>query len=151
MSLSRVRLRRRDQVGDGLEPGLGRGDQDIRRHAEHDDGREIFGWVVGQMAVQHGAGTERGRTGDDGVAVRIGLGDVGETDDAAGAGLGLDHHGLAEDLRHLIEHDAADGVGGAAGGERTDHADRPGRIVVGRDGRRCHEHGGCDYAKPCAK
>jgi hypothetical protein len=39
----------------------------------------------------------------------------------------FNHDGLAELLRQLIEHDAADDVVGVAGGERNDRGDGPAR------------------------
>jgi hypothetical protein len=86
--------------------------------------------------MQNHAGAERSRAGDQRVAVWIGLGDISKPDNAAGARLGLDHHRLAEELRDAVEHNTADGVGGASGRERADDPDRPGWPIVGPRGRR---------------
>src|SRR6185503_1941786 len=51
-------------------------------------------------------------------------------DVARGAAAVLHHHLLAEQLRHARLQDAADEVGGAAGRERHDHAQRPVGIAL---------------------
>jgi hypothetical protein len=101
----------------------GRGDQHARLHAEHGNRNEVVDRIVGQRLVERGGGTLRGGQQQDGVTVGIGLGGRGGADRAAGAGAVLDHEGLADLLRHLIEHDARDGVGGVAGAHRADRHD----------------------------
>jgi hypothetical protein len=61
-----------------------------------------------------------GRQQQDGVAVLIGLGGRGGSDRPSGASAVLDHEGLADLLRHLIEHDARNGIGGVACAHRAD-------------------------------
>ena len=56
--------------------------------------------------------------------VGVGLGDELGGDGAVGAGLVLDHRGLAEELLELRADGAADDVGGAACDEGNDYADR---------------------------
>ena len=138
------RLGRGDQIGDGLETALLGSDQHVGLNAQHRDPDEILHRIVRQAAMQNHAGAERSRAGDQCVAVRIGLGDVGKSDDAAGARLGLDHHRLAEELRDAVEHDAADGVGGASGRERADDPDRPGWPIVGLRGCRGNKDCGAE-------
>jgi hypothetical protein len=119
------------RVGDQL---LHIGDRKLRIHHEYDrrdreqrDRREVARWIEGQaLGVERRVDDEGARGGEQQrVAVRVRLGDVGKADNAAGAGLGLDHHRLANALRNLVEHDAADGVGGATCLKGTDDADRP--------------------------
>ena len=79
----------------------------------------------------------------DGVAVRIGLGDDGFADGAAGAAAIFDDELLAEHLAELVVDDARGGVGAA--GRRIGHHDphRPVGIFGlrkgwGREGRGSH-------------
>src|SRR5215468_8152615 len=67
----------------------------------------------------------------DGVAVRLGLGDHGRTDRAAAARLVLDDERLAELSRNLVEHDARHGVIGVTRGECADDLYRPGGQASG--------------------
>ena len=76
----------------------------------------------------------------NGVAVRLGLGDHARTDRAAAARLVLDDEWLAELSRNLVEHDARDGVVGVTCSERADDLHRPGRPRLRLSRRRCdHE------------
>ncbi len=67
------------------------------------------------------------------VAVRRRFGGFVHADDATAAPVVVDHDRLAEIRRQRIGQHARHGIDGAAGGERHDQADRPGRITV----RRC--------------
>ena len=109
-----------DQVGGGLEAFRRRHHEHGRRLAERDDGREVVERVVGQVLVERISGTERGGMHQDGVTVRLCLGDRADAERAAGARPVLDHDRLVDLLRHLFEHDAADDVVGGTGGERHD-------------------------------
>src|SRR5262245_38305731 len=71
------------------------------------------------------------------VAVRCRAGDAADADGAAGAAHVLDHHRLAEEASHRLREDAAQRVGGAAGGIRHDHRDRPRGIGLNRGLCRC--------------
>ncbi len=115
---------------DGLEPALGGRDQNVRRGAEQDHRHEIFDRVIRQLAVQHGFGRHRGRTGHQRVAIGVGPGHGAEADRPAGAGLQFDDHRLADELRHLIEDHAGHGVRGASGRVGADHADGSIRILL---------------------
>ena len=63
----------------------------------------------------------RGRIDQNGVAVRLRLGDQAGADGLRGAGPVLDDDGLPDLLRHLIEYHPRQDVGGAARGQRDDH------------------------------
>jgi hypothetical protein len=81
----------------------------------------------------------------NGVAVRLGLGDHARTDRAAAARLVLDDEWLAELSRNLVEHDARDGVIGVTRGERADDLYRPGGPSLALSRRRCgHERHASD-------
>jgi len=76
----------------------------------------------------------------NGVAVRLGLGDHGRTDRAAAARLVLDNERVAKLSRNLVEHDARDGVIGVTRGERADDLYRPGGPSLAFSRCRCgHE------------
>src|ERR1700730_7014703 len=86
----------------------------------------------------------------DGVAVRLSLGDHGRTDRAAAARLVLDDEWLAELSRNVVEHNARDGVIGVTRGERADDLYRPGGPSLRLSRCRCgHErHASDGAAKP---
>ncbi len=94
---------------------------------------EALDRVVGQRGLERRVDRERGvGTDQQRIAVRCGLSHVTGTDGGAGAGLVLDDHRLAELLRHGFGQNAAQGVGGAAGGIRHDQRHRPLREVLGK-------------------
>jgi hypothetical protein len=70
-----------------------------------------------------------------------GLGDGGGRERAASAAAIVDDEGLADLLRHLIEHRVADEIDGAAGGDRHRDADRLARpslcLCLCLDNARC--------------
>ena len=109
-----LRLGRRDQIADRLPALRRRGHQHARLHAEQRHRREIAERIVGQRLVQHDVGALRRRQQQDRVAVRLGLRDGGGADGAAAARPVFQHESLADLLRHLVEHDAGDGVAGVA-------------------------------------
>src|SRR5262245_33348378 len=85
----------------------------------------------------------------NGVAVRIRLGDHGRTDRPSAARLVLDDEWLAELSRNLVKHDARDSVVGVPRGERADDLHRPGRPSLAFSRRRCgHE---CDTGDGAAQ
>ena len=69
--------------------------------------------------------------GQDGVAIRIRLGDEAGTDGPASAGTILDHDALAELRRELLDHDARDNICGAASSDGHDSPQRFGRPGLG--------------------
>ncbi|CFP65720.1 Uncharacterised protein [Bordetella pertussis] len=66
---------------------------------------------------------------DQGVAIRGGAGGLAHADIAAGAGAVLDHDGLFEVGAQFLGQRAGEDVGGLAGRERHEHADRTLGIV----------------------
>jgi hypothetical protein len=72
----------------------------------------------------------------DRVSVGLGLGDIFGTDIAGGARLVLDDELLTEPLRQMLPGKSRHNVRRAAGGERDDQANRPGRISLGPRGAR---------------
>ena len=133
---ARVSLGGGHQLGDGRPAFRRCGDQHARLQAEQRDRNEIVQRVVGQTLVQGDGRALRGRQQQDGVAVRIGLGGRGGSDRPSGASAVLDHEGLADLLRHLIEHDARNGIGGVACAHRADGHDRAVGPILRQRGRR---------------
>ncbi len=132
---------------------LGREARVHRDHVGHvgqvGDGLEVLDRVVRQLGVAgrvHGHG--RDRRDADGVAVGRGLGDGVGADRTAPAGAVFHHHRLAQDAAHLVRRATADDVGGAAGGERNDQADRLGGVALGlrRGGGGRQGQGQCEFA-----
>ncbi len=64
-----------------------------------------------------------------GVAVAVRLGDDLGRNDAVGADFVFTHHRLSPGLREVLADRAGQQVGGAAGRERNDHADRLVRVL----------------------
>ena len=137
--------------------GLGIGDEagDVLRlkrrvHFQHQrdaidgaDRRGVAREVVRQVGEQrrvHGIG-RRGE--EQRVAVRRGVDDRLGAEIAAGAGLVLDHDGLAERIAQPLRCDPRGDVDLAAGGEADDQADRMRRIGLRPgDARRQRQRGG---------
>jgi hypothetical protein len=113
---------------------LFRSDQHARLNPKHRHRNEIFQRIVWKMRMQDPSGPERGRAGDERVTVGVRFSDVREPDNAAGAWLGLDHHWLADELRHAVEHNAGRGVGSASGRKWTDDPDWSRGPVIGLGG-----------------
>ena len=130
------------------------------RSLRADDGHRHFGdeadifegvqRVVGELAVERGAGRHADVVEQQRVAVRLGAGDAAGAQRAAGAADILDDDLLAEILGHGFGDQARDRVGRAAGRERHDDGDRAVGIGLGgsrKRGRRecrggkqsCHE------------
>ena len=108
----KIRARHDQQAGGGNLADRGKGRQRVVAHVLSRDGGD-------DLAGGHDA--ER-------VAVGRGVRDHFIADDAAGAGLVLNHHRLAEFALHRVSQDAADDVGAAArtkGNNETDRLLRP--------------------------
>ncbi|MNT14345.1 hypothetical protein D3C72_1493460 [compost metagenome] len=91
-----------------------------RRHR-----RKIARDVVGERWQHHRIEHEGGVVGQqEGVSVRLRLGDRVGADHGVGAALVLYHHRLAQLLGHALRQLPGDDVGGAAGSVRHDHPDR---------------------------
>ncbi len=118
--------------------------QKVRLRRDTRDHLEILHRIVGQLRIQPHVERERAVAAhEQRVAVwralRRGVG----ADVAVRAGLVLDHHRLAEGLRHFSADQARQEVVAAARGEGRDDVDRPVRIGLRRSGRTCacEQHG----------
>ncbi|KAG1532093.1 hypothetical protein G6F50_016353 [Rhizopus delemar] len=103
------------------------------------DGLKALVRVVAGVLVQRRRGREAGVHQQDGIAVRLGAGDLRRADGAAGTPLVFDHSRLAQTRPHGFRQRAGDVVGRAACSEWHHHIDGALRIFrVGGAGR---EHG----------
>ena len=115
------------------------GHDDDGEARERRDHLQVLLGVVAERFVEREIGGDRaGAAADQRVAVGRRLRAPRRAGVAAGAGAVFDDDRLPHVLRHLVEHDAADHVAGAAAGERDDHRDRLGRIAL-RAGDRAAE------------
>ena len=114
--------------------GRGRGgvllDHEEEREAGHQPDRaEVAVGVVGQLLEQSRVEDEGAVVGgEDGLAVRLGLGGGSRADVRGAARAVLDHHRLAQLGRHGLAQDARQRVGAAAGGVGDDPVDRAFRV-----------------------
>ena len=90
---------------------------------------KAFERVVGELAVERGAGRHADMVEQQRVAVGLGLGDAAGAERAAGAADILDDDLLAEVLAHRFGDEAGHRIGRAAGRERHDHGD--GAVGIG--------------------
>ena len=128
--------RLRDKVADALGRRIRIDHHDLAALAQQRQRRIVLDGPVGQRLVQMLVGGVRGVGGDEhGIAVGRGA-RGGRADHGAGAGLVLDHHGLAGLLRDALADGAPDLVGGAAGREGHDEGDGLGGEGLGRGGQR---------------
>ena len=104
---------------------------DLQEHQHARGGghrHQVLGRVERHLRVQVRIDRHRAaRAHEQRVAVGRLLGHEVAGDVAVGAGAVLHHHRLAQRLRQRLRHGARDLVGGAAGREAHDHADRLGR------------------------
>ena len=126
VQLAGLRLGQRHQLGHVLGRRAGVDHQHVGHQRDRGDRREVLLEVVGQLLVDAGGDGVVHRAHQQRVAVGLGLGHVVGAQRGAGAGLALDDHGLAEALRQLLGQRARQHVGGAAGREGHDQADRLG-------------------------
>ncbi len=137
-------------VGDQFLDVVGR---KIRSRHDHQAGgrdlahrREGGVGVVGHFLRRHGGDDLACGHDAERVAVGNGARDHVIAQDAAGAGLVLDHHGLAEFGLHRVRENAADDVGAAARAERDDEMNWPLRKILGErktgDARGRNQSGG---------
>ena len=114
-----------DEILQRVSLGRGRGAEHQRCHAKLADRREVGDRVVGE-APQHHRRLHMGGDGEQhGVAVRGGARHGLGADQPARSAAVVDHDGLAKIGRHRLRHHARPDVGGAAGREGHDPADRP--------------------------
>ena len=126
------------RVGDEFLEVLGRqilahekGDRNV---GDQRDRREVGQRIIERLLV-HRLALRLGADGAEeyGVAVRLGIGRTARAGHAARATDIFNNNGLAEQLAHLLRHDAAEHVGRAARGERDDHGHRAiGKCLRGR-------------------
>jgi hypothetical protein len=138
--LARVLLRVVDDLRHGAQGDVLADHQHVVDAGDVGDRHEVLVDVDRQLLPGHdGRDAERGHGGQqDRLAVgrRLGHGLVG--DEAAGAGLGLDDHLLADDRPGRVGEQAAQQVGGAAGREAAEDA----RVALElRAGRPAQGHG----------
>ncbi len=136
VDLAGIGLRVGDEVAELLVAFGGIEDHHDRHVAERDDRGEI-----GHLETEVRAGRRRHGMGrgidQDGVAVRLRLGDRAHADGVAGAWAVFHNDRLPELGGELIGDDARHDVARAAGGQRHDDADRLGRPRRCRSLRRC--------------
>ena len=113
-------------------------DENVGRHRQQRDGREILDRIERQFGVEAGADAEIGDVAQhDGVAVGQRARDDFGADVAVAAGAVVDHHLLAQRFGQALRERARERVGAAAGGERHDEAHRPYWIGNFRRGGGC--------------
>ena len=128
-----------DELLERAHAALRADDQHDRRAGQIGDRREVLDRIVAGLGIGHrNDDGERQRIDAEGVAVGLGGGDRLHADDAGGAGAVLDEELLLERGREMIGGDARELIGGAAGRERVDDADRTRRPVLCRCGGRKH-------------
>ncbi|MCY1531947.1 hypothetical protein D9M68_671870 [compost metagenome] len=148
--LARVGLQQRDE----LLQRLGRHLRIYRQHVGHvdqvGDRCEILERVVRILGVGGRVGRHGADRGDaEGVAIRRGLGQRIGADRAAAAAAVFHHHRLAQLAAQAVGDRARDDVGGAAGRERDDQADRLGGVGLRLGNAGTGQADGCD-AGGCA-
>ena len=164
LDIAGLGLGKRDEFLDRLGRQIRIDRERVWARCEQRDRRKRLQRVVGQLVERR---VDRMRDGDDQQRVAVGrcfrhqLG----ADDAAGAGLVLDHELLAEPLAELRADDARQNVVEPARRERHDHPHRLVRIVALCGGRRnqhqartdrhqqsrdcsCHAHSSYAFALP---
>lgn len=143
---ARAGLGHRDQFFQVFRRQRGVGDDDLVGVGDVDDRLEIPDRVVGLAGVQRRVDDVGWADVDQGVAVGHGAGDGLGADQATGAGTVVDDDVGAEDPAHFLADRARQGVAGAAGGQRHDHADDFAR--VGLRAGKCGGEGESEQAAP---
>ena len=105
------------------------GDDGHRHVGDPADAVEGAVRIVGQLAVQSGAGRLGHVVEQERVAVGLGAGRAGGAHGAAGAAGVLDQQLLAEGAGHRFGDQPCHRIGRPAGGVRDEHGDRVGRVV----------------------
>jgi hypothetical protein len=130
--MRRIGARKVDELLHRLRRRLLTHDEDVRHAGEFADRDEVLHRIERQVVVEadidgKGAGGEQ-----DGVAVRLRVGDIAHADIAAGAAAVLDDEGLARRLAQRRGDDAANEVRRAAGRVGDDDLHRP--VGIGGEG-----------------
>ncbi|MCP1739942.1 hypothetical protein ABIF65_001413 [Bradyrhizobium japonicum] len=94
------------------------------------DHGEVADGIERQFCVKRGRSGLADMHQEQRVAIRRGLGDAVGAECAAGTDDILDDDGLLQRRAHGVAENSRDDVAGAAGGERHDHRDRAGGVVV---------------------
>src|SRR3954469_13172026 len=106
-------------------------DNDGGRMGGEADRLEVALGIILYVGREHGSGDMGSHAArEQRVAVGMRRSYARASDRAAGTADILDHHGLAEDLPHLLRYDAGDDIARTAGREGYDHVDRPGRVAL---------------------
>src|SRR5215211_6402397 len=140
IELAGLLARRRHEVLQRTELRVGVDDEHEIEQTEPGNERKVFHRVVRQRTKQRHADGRPVGNQPQRVAVGRRIDHGSHRIDAARAGLVLDDETLAELLAELLGGQARGHVGNAAGPERQDEADRPGRIT-GRFGTRTVREG----------
>lgn len=134
------RLRVLDEVLQRL-PGRGGGHGEqgrVRQNAGHGgELRDLVGWRAGEEARRFRQHRQRGQRHQQGVAIRLGPGDGGIADGAAGPAAVVDDDGGLEQLFERLGDRPRREIGLSAGRKGHHHRDRargPGRLGAGRSG-----------------
>jgi hypothetical protein len=150
-SVARLRLGQRDQLALRARADRRVPHDHERNGRDHAHGLEVLHRVEGHLRIEAHVGGERtGRAQAQRVAVGRRLRRQREAHVAAGTGLVVDHHGLAQLLVEPRHQQAHHRVGAAAGREGDDHADRPVREVAA-DGRCLREGRAAEQRAPRAR
>jgi hypothetical protein len=122
--LAGILFREVDDIGDAAQSDVLADDQHVVDAGDVADRHEILVDVDRQLlARHHRRNAERGHGGEqDALAVGRRLGHRLVGDEAAGAGLGLDDHLLADDRPGRIGQQATQQIGGTAGRKATEDA-----------------------------
>jgi hypothetical protein len=132
-----------DQLADGVGRQVGPADNRHRHVGNQAGAGKGGGWIIGQLAVERSACCLTDVMYEEGVPIRLGPGDAGGGDGAAGAGRVLDDYRLPECLGHALPEQTRDGIGWPSRRERHEQSDWAGGIVRLR-GRGTYEHGQSD-------
>ncbi|MGY3391436.1 hypothetical protein ACVWW6_004027 [Bradyrhizobium sp. USDA 3311] len=120
--------RERDEIFQRLDAGLGVRDQQKAGARNDADECQVLVHVVAGILHHHPVHDVGGRDrAQDGVAVGLRAGNLGRADRAGGAGLVLDHDGLADLLGDEFAVGAREQVGLSAGRVAANHANLPRR------------------------
>ena len=136
------------RVGDELGHGLGRNlvgiDNQRVWHPPHHGDRHKLQWIEAEMRIEILVDDQRPRRrGQQGVAVRLRLGDRLGADIAASAGAVVDDDGLAPLSRQPVGEDARHHVCGASRGVRHHDPDDPVGEILGA-GRERERRASCE-------
>ena len=131
VQFSRIRTGLRDEVLQRLVRRIGSGEEDEAERADVGDRLKIPHRIVRQRLEERDAHGLLVVEQQHRVTVGLGFRDHLGGDDTARARTVVGDHLLAEQLTHLLRHDARGQIAHAAGRERHDDAHRPRGVLVG--------------------